>query len=466
MILILIVGFLNLNSSCIVKDFINKYQTYSPDIKRLQEFYYSKEYSVKISEGKYDTFLYSNAKYEHQTSKLSNSFPFQTQGGTTVEVGVNKNTPYGFNLNLSHSYQDKKNPYSFLNFGPDSFFMPVTSFSINIPLVKNIIGINDRRELRNIDLETKKTREDFLKDKETLILNVLKQFINLNIIKEQVEVTTKLRDSTKKLYDVISRQRKIGSVEERYFLWADSNFLEAEKNLIEAKRIYESSLLSISADVGFDVSEFLSLNFSEEYIDKIYNKVENIENKNRNLSSIKLDIDVNKNTYKITKNQKLPEFNLTTGISFMNMNDKFSSAYDGWGVRNTFVGVSFIWDIFNTSPKFLAKATEHYLDSLNFLYESSLSKNENTIKVLEDNIAQYENQLKYAQNSAEKLYKRHKLEWEAFNIGRSSMRDVVEAQRYLAVAEIEVLKVKYNILDSIYTLAFEKGSLIDFIQND
>lgn len=464
--LLLLLAFFSFNLKAqIIKDFVTKVQEKSPYIEELKHQFLSSDYSLKSKEGKFDTFFYSDYNYNDQKTKIS--YPV-FDAGTTISAGFKKQTSIGLSFDFNHEYKKTTSPFLSLGsssgFSSSKVYSPTTSFSLSLPLLKNFLGYADRKELRTIDVGLEKSREDFQNARDEVILNILKQYFNVVLLKEQVHVSKVFMDSTKTLYSVMKRKIKIGGAEERTLLWAKSNYISAKKSYIDAKRTYREALKALNVTAGFDVEKYLKMNFSKKYIVKIYKKVKEKKNKNKELKSISLDIKSNKLNYDINKNSMLPELNLTSGLSFTGMDDtSISEAYKMWDIRTYFVGFSFIWDIANTSPKYLKRATEEYIKSLNSKYKFTKTSVENDIETIEHNVDKYLEELDLAVQSKNSLEKRFKLEWEAFSLGRAAMRDVVEAQQGKATSGIDVLRVKNTLLDSILTLSFLKGNLLDCI---
>jgi outer membrane protein len=462
--LLLILAFLSLNlKSEIIKDFVTKVQKKSPYIEELKYQFLSSDYSLKAKEGKFDTFFYSDFNYNDQRTKISTPL---FDAGTTISAGIKKQTIFGLSFDLNHEYKKTTSPFlkfaSNTGFSSSKTYAPTTSLSLSIPLLKNFLGYTNRKELKTIDVGLEKSREDFQKARDEIVLNILKKYFNVVLLKEQVYVSKVFLDSTKSLYSVMKRKIKIGGAEERTLLWAKSNYINAKKSYIDAKRTYHEALQDLNLMAGFNAEEYLKMDFSKTYIVKIYKKVKNKENKNKELKSIKLDIKSNNLNYDINENNMLPELNFSSGISFTGYDDKsISEAYKMWDTRMYFLGFSLVWDIANTSPKYLKKATEEYIKSLDSKYKLTEKSVENNIETIEHSIDKYLEELDLANESKKSLEKRFKLEWKAFYLGRASMRDVVEAQQGKATSGIEVLKVKNTLLDSILTLSLLKGSLLD-----
>ena len=447
-----------------IPNFVSELEKKCFTLKELKHSYNAFSEGIKAARGEFDTFLTSDVSYQNQDGGVSGSFTLDNMTSKALQIGVKKKWKYGFSTEFKH--QLSKSVVSMATLPTSmSTYLPISTLSISIPILNNYLGVNDRKNFKNIDLKVDQTVETLKDQHEKILLEILVMFFNTRILKEQIVVAETLHKSTKRLYDVVKRKKKLGSSEERHLLYAESNLYNTQMSVIDAKRNFKELLLKLEAVSGFEPHDYIHSVIENGVIDKLINGVKVLENKNSELKSLEFDLKTALLDSEITQNSKLPQLDFSTSLSLGGNSEGLSTAYSSWSEQGAYVGLSLTWDIQNTAPKYAdiaaseqAKASQIKLDSKKY----SLQRD---VDASLQNIESYIEQLKIIKIKRKQLKRRHKLEWKAFGLGRAGMRDVVEAQQAEALAGIEQVRLRYALLGSVYSLARLKGSLIEFIEN-
>lgn len=443
--------------------FVDKFCTEGNAVRELHYAYLAGDETAKIPRGKFDTYFYADFAYSDQDGAIGGNFSVDNILSKSFEAGLKKYWQYGLDTKLSHKYSGITASMPYFP-APQSGSIPVTSLSVSVPVLNNFFGVNDRREMRIIELKLAESSDTYADSREQLIYNALKLFLNTRFLKEQIKVAETLSGSAEQLLSVMKRKKKFGSTEERHYLWAESNSIDGKRGVEEAARAYRELLNKLASFSGFDPEPYVIQDLPSGFIPSVIAKVRDLELKNRELAALENQLNIAKEEEDTALNNKLPKLLLNGSVSAGGIGDNFNSAYSRWSEQGYFVGVNFIWDIANTGPGYALSASRLYMDSLDArLTYKKLEIDKNVATAL-NNIDSYDRQLEISEKSFAKLKRRYSLEWSAFRLGRSSMSDVVDAQNAMALSGIETVKIKYAILESVYLLAWLKGNLETFVR--
>lgn len=456
MLILFLVGFI---FSETIDDLIIKVYQESPLLKEIATRTASFDESYKTVYGKYDFQFYSDLNYTDQDGGITGNFFMQNSKYTNFEFGLRKNFDYGISAELNHSLNRTEISSDII--GQKNIYIPVVNASLKMDLLENFMGKLDSIVLDNVVLQSEK---NFINQKITVekyLLNVLANFLKTKAIKDQLEVAIILLSSTNDLLKVVKRKFKIGSAEKRNLLYAETNYQSSQETLISTKRQYTNSLYSLNSICGFDVSNFLELTINELYLQSTYENLSKSGINNLELESLKIETKLLKNDLTIRKNYLLPSLSMAGSYSFGGADETFSAAYDTFPNKGYFIGLNLIWDIHNTSAKHFQKSTELSLEAIGFNYKYLEYALDKDLKALKESINSYYEQKAITDVKYQNCVKRLDLELKAFELGRSSMTEVIDAQRALALSYAEKNNLRYELLISIYTTAYKKGVLTE-----
>lgn len=453
----LVLFLFNLLYSQLIDDLVKKVIIESPLIKEIEKRTASYDESYKSVYGKFDLEFYADANYSNQDGGITGNFFMDNVKSSNLDFGFRKKFDYGLSAELNHSLNNTKITSSII--GQRNTYLPVVNASLRLDLLKNFLGKLDSVDIESASLKSKKNILVRQVSIDKYLLDVLSNFLKTKAIKDQIEVAKILVSSTGDLFKVVNRKFKIGSAEKRNLLYAETNYQGSQENLLETQRLYYNSVSALNAICGIEVNDFLEPKIEENYLENLFSFIEKQTINNLELSSLNYDVKLTKNELIYRKNYLLPLLALQNIYSFGGANESISSAYDKFPNRGLFIGLNFVWDISNTSPKYLQRSSELYLEALNFNIMNMGFYLDKDLDALKNSIASYYEQKKIIDSKYLNSAKRLGLELSAFENGRSSITEVIDAQNSLALAYAEKNNIKYELLMNIYNTAYKKGIL-------
>jgi len=453
----------NINAS-IINKILTELKQNSPFFKDIEYKFYSSNELHKLVYAKYSYQAFLDANYSKQDGRITGNFFIDNSENSILNFGIKKSFPYGLNFEFNHTYNNNSLTSSVLGFSNQAIYFPVTSISLKADLLKNFIGSQDKLEINSSTLKQDRNNLSLSANINTFYLNVLVNFLKTKALKDQIHVAKTLLDSSNTLLKVINRKYSIGTTEKRNKIFAESNKIESEAALLSTNRAYVVSLYNLNSFSGIDLSSFFDEEIHYEYIKSTLNKLAFYNTNNLETKMLDLELKITENELKYNSRSTLPDLSLLTSYSFGGFSNKLSDSYNSFPNRASFIGFSLLWDIENTGPKLTENSSRLYLESIkqSLIYNNFSLDNE--LNALRETVVSYEAQLVYAKNKLDKNKIRYDLELKAFDLGRSSFTELIDAQRSLAYSEAELNNIKYELLISIINTAYKKGVLSELFE--
>ncbi len=170
----------------------------------------TKQLSTQLQKSKFKESFQAQAyvNYGHSDTKEKSMIPFQPIFKTSnqYEVGLKKNTMYGVSVDLSQSV-DTRSGDSETGSTYNDIHTTIYELGMNISLWKDFLGINSRRNFKNLqELELQSKKEELISRK-IVGLNFRKIYWALVANQEKTEITNSLlKTSLKQAKDAKRRQ--------------------------------------------------------------------------------------------------------------------------------------------------------------------------------------------------------------------------------------------------------------------
>lgn len=406
--------------------------------------------------GKYDLILKAKASQSDLDGGIIGNSILDNIKSTDYSVELAKQWSMGLQTSISHKYYKHDSTYAFRGIPPETH-SPITSLSANLALLNNFLGINSRKELKQIEDRRKVADLTYKDQKNQIITKYISMLFDVKILKESVKLSETMYKSALTLQKVSNRKYKLGSIEERHKLSADANVLSSKQNLDASIRLYKKMSEKLNILCGFDASQYVNSKILDKEILLLSAKAKKEESKSNLKKQLKLEVEIAESDLSIAKNSKLPELNLIGSYSFGGLDTTFKDSYKDYSQNGYFVGLEFKWNIFNTSKKYITESKSFYLDSLKSRYKQEIKAIDSDEKIIISELESYYKEYQSSKNTFKKLSRRHNLELKAFNRGRTNMYNVITAQRESVMAGLNIIKLKSDWIKTIYTLMLTKG---------
>jgi len=183
----------------------------------------------------YDTVLSLDARYTHDELEKVTTLA----GGVTedYEIGINiaKNLPTGTDVELDYGFIRERTDSAFVQINPseESYW----KISFTQPLLKNILGGNDRGEITITKIDMDNFRNETLDSIEHSLSEVELAYWQLLLRERLVEIRNQMVQKAEEFYDIVAAKEEIGSAElsDLYAARANVKLRKSELRVEKAK---------------------------------------------------------------------------------------------------------------------------------------------------------------------------------------------------------------------------------------
>jgi outer membrane protein len=232
--------------------------------------------------------------------------------------------------NLSRS--DGFEPYSTL-----------VSMSFNQPLIPKRAGRGARVEDALLALE--KSEEDYVRDRERFILEVVRQYYEMRKIEDLIEDNARATEEAKRQLKAVEIRYEAGVVAKIDVAKARIQLAESEQRELLARQglddARDSFALQLGLGLGTDYELTDDLVFKPEEIN-LEKAQELLLDEDQRLRDLQDELDRAHRDFKYAKRERLPDVNLTANYSASGRSDDFLSSLEV-GSPNLTVSLKFDW---------------------------------------------------------------------------------------------------------------------------
>lgn len=427
--------------------------------------------NIMESKGIFDTNLGAEVSYQYDNSAK----PSPIYGGRidTLIGGVEatKKLPSGTEVGVGLRQERVKyfdsltingNPV----FPPNALYEPIISFSLSQPVMKNVGGYQDRRQVKSAQLGALAAELQAERHVETLVYEALSDYWNLVIVRRLIDARVKSVKFARQFLATTEEEFKLGTAEETDVLAARANVLVRDdelKALHEIERGWEESLrtkLAMGPDVNIENVEkqppLIKLGGT------IGSRIAGALETRRDYQASKRELEQRDVELAIAKNERWPSMDLYSTLELNEIRGSMTNAWSSVNSPNLKVGMQFKMPLENR----VARAGKNRADILKASAIVALKDLENRIA---NSVSRHVKEVDarkriISQSSRAVNLQREKLkqENEKYGMGRSTSDLIIRYQDDVVAAEQGHAEAWLAYKTAALNLALAEGKLVNF----
>lgn len=427
--------------------------------------------NIMESKGIFDTNLGADVSYQLDDSAK----PSPIYGGRidTLIAGVSasKKLPSGTEVGVGLAQERVKyNDALTINgnpvFPPNALYEPIISFSLSQPVMKNVGGYQDRRQVKSAELGALAAELSAQRQVETLVYGALSDYWNLVVVRRLIEARIKSVQFARQFLATTDEEFKLGTAEETDVLAARANVLVRDdelRGLREVERAWEESLRTKLA-MGPGVS-IVNVEREPPLIKlggTIASRIAGALETRRDYQASKRELELREVELAVAKNERWPSMDLYSTLELNEIRGSMSSAWSSVNSPNWKVGMQFSMPLENR----VARAGKNRADIGKASAIVALKDLENRIA---NSVARHVKEVNarkkiITQSRRAVSLQREKLkqENEKYGMGRSTSDLIVRYQDDVVAAEQGHAEAWLAYKTSVLNLALAEGKLVDF----
>ena len=330
----------------------------------------------------------------------------------------------------------------------------------SMPLVNAQLWKSIKIAAQDVELAVEKARASRLE----MVTQVKQAFYATLLAKEALDVYQSVLDNAIENFKSTEMRYNVQKVSEMDYNRAKTNVSNAIPNVYEAESSVFLALWQLKAVIGLDLDTNIDIvgtrgDFSSQMLRDIAEGGEASLENNTNMRQLAIQAEELANTIKLQQAANLPTLAVQFSYSLNAMTNDFNFSEYKWSPYSA-VGFSLSIPIFAGGKRHSA------IKQARIQYDELQLQTKNTERQLRIAIQQYLNQMETAMKSyaaaedavgtAQKAYS---IAAESYNVGRSTLTDLNDAQLALTQAQLGVSQTLYN-----YLVA--KSSLEETLGND
>ena len=327
-----------------------------------------------------------------------------------------------------------------------------TSFSVEMP----VLAVQDYLSLKSSKSEYLSGKNEFERDRELLVFNIIQSYINVQTAKQFVLVAEKALESAKEHYRISKKRYNSGLGLYSDTLRASSEVSRAKQQMVstiktlnvEKRRL--GLLLGSGQSVDTDPTEIkIPLQDEQYYLDNSSHRSD--------IQALKIKHEDAKTNVLIAKSGYLPRFGLRGDYQLDDSNTPFGSDGESW-----FIGGYMRWELFNGGKREYEIAKAKNAEEESFRLLESL-KNSVALKVYDAYLTVDEARKKteYSKSALKSAEEGARLVEKRYENSLSPLVDLLDAQLNLDRARAELVANKNEFLSSVARLSFVSGTILE-----
>ncbi|HBQ21088.1 MAG: hypothetical protein A2Z91_09575 [Deltaproteobacteria bacterium GWA2_38_16] len=314
------------------------------------------------------------------------------------------------------------------------YWDPRLELNITQPILKNFLGLNDRRNLKIGYLKEKIKNLSAEQKISTTLASVAKLYWEFSAAQETVEIKQQALEHAQKLYQANQKKIKLGTIEETDLLASHANVLARENDLLEAQNhwqlIHEKFKNALQEKSPMILTPKDALSFEEEKFEK-NTALKKAFQARKDFLIAKEDIESKNLDLKVSRNALYPQIDLVGTIASNGLNKHYNDALsdiNSFDYPTYYAGVSVKFPLGNNAAQ--STYLQSRAEKLNALYTFQKLEQEITLDI-DQKIRTLSTEAEKAKTSGKikKLLKQKMFQEEKkFNQGRSSINFVIQFQ--------------------------------------
>lgn len=354
------------------------------------------------------------------------------------------------------------------NFGsPNPSYDSDITLSYSQPVLKNILGRNDRMSIRMSRMREDIANLNFTIQKNLLVNQIETTFLSLSFAKENLEAQRVSLERARRLLSINKKKLRDGLLEEVDVIATESAVTLREASLLLADDSFENAKDDLKRIVG--INNDRDCNFIVE-MPKDFKHEELVEeditrkalSQRPDFKIVERSLGINALDRRVKGNNRLPSLDLVTSYGFGNSGESWEDNYDeiGEGENPTwYLGLNISLSPQNLRTRSLYKQSEYAHEKSKADYEDIKRAIVTECKIVTRRV---NTQAKYADaalKSVKLQEKKLKLEEIKFGQGRSAIQWVLNYQDDLTNAEIEYQKALVDYYKAVSDLKLVTGDI-------
>lgn len=414
----------------------------------------------------YDTVLEADVNYRKNESAQPTVF----SGTRTVEndysIGLSKKVPTGtkFGLEILNERQSSNSAFTTSPLIHES----TLELSIDQALGKNFLGIQDRGEVRLSALDIENSRYTSLIKIEQSVADVQQAYWDLVLQSERVEIEKDMVEQAKKLFELQQKKLEDGLVELPDAIASEANYERSKNRLLLAQNTYKRKVNVLKLLINSTDDESLVIEPMEKFHipDTQTATVDSLEKaflNRRDYKQIMNDIKSNDIQLTMSKNELLPEINLSASLARNGLGDHFTDSARAITAEDNpdfFAGLTFVIPLENRKARAQLKAAE--LQKARILLDAKFVEKKISVDIVDQvrdcNI--YAEVARNEQMIAGLQIKKLDEELKRFNHGRSDTDTIIRFQEDVILARLSAAEAKFQYHIAVIDLKRKEATLL------
>ena len=297
------------------------------------------KYSIRNLKAKKD----NPNKYDYINNQVQNNKYIALNASLAFKNGISFSSKLSRDIK-TNKYDKYRNleyrkSYSLNEYGSE------LSTNINIPLLKNRNGGDNKYYYDNAKIDKKIEWLELLEDKEEIVFDKLEQFIELSITIDKLNIARNYLTDISNILQKIENKKSL----KNDILLTKNKIIKINRIIADQQIIINKIKTKLSKEVNFNNIKLSDIDFNYKIRTNLIKNINNhLVSNNRDLIISKLDIQKKINTINNLKNKKLADldFNIWT----INSRDKGSYSYYSYYDKNDFgVSIDFYYPLGGTS---------------------------------------------------------------------------------------------------------------------
>jgi outer membrane protein len=420
--------------------------------------------SIGEAHSLFDTVLEAEIDYLLDKSDRSNTLAGTDNRSHRYNLGISKAFISGTKARLDWNNQKDSTNSIFTTLNPA--YSSVLGLRVEQALLNNFFGLQDRGLLRVAKTQFEATDAVTQRRISEEIYQILSYYWDFVTTVDNVKISQKSLREARRFEKIAAQKQSLGLFESTDVLAAKANRLEMENHLLDAVtekdnghgRLLRS--LNLSEGLSLTTQEKISI---EELNGTREQSLKKAMNTRTDLIAAKRNLDANKVSLALAKNNRWPELDLVASLALNGVESDYGDALSKIGQAdhtNFFIGAQFKMPLENRYARSGAKRAGH--EKMKALYE---------LRILENTIAQeIDEQWRNSQawhkkvNSYKKIqnlqYKKWQEELRKYRNGRSSSDLVIRFQEDYLQAQRVTLSALFQYRMSVLGLRLAENTLV------
>jgi len=416
----------------------------------------------------YDALLTAEVTYDHEELEKTSTLAGTVAEDYEASAGISKMFPTGTDVTLDYTYARSRSDSAFTQLNPSE----ESSFTVSFvqPVLKNILGINDRRDIAVTKIEIGNFRSETIDKMEKILSDIEMAYWNLALRQDVTEIRTKLYDKAEDFYKLVEKKEELGSAEKTDLYAARANLKVRNSELILERSLLGSAenrinfLLNNGEGAGNIVVRAAErIDIKAERI-SLENALKTAFENRRDYRRASSDIRAGELTLAMEENDMWPEVDLEGSFTINGVRRSFASSLeDMTNETNTeyYAGVSFSYPVENNEALADLKKAEYEkakaLVNLKRIEKEILSQIDSRVRSVNAHRVRAADYLKVAELQRLKLEEEEK----KYRYGRSDSDRIVRFQDDYLNAELAACRAKMDYAEELTGLYLAQNSYLE-----